>query len=89
MYCYLRFYLFLERGEKREKERERNMKVWLPLTCPQMGTCPTHPDWESNQGPFSSQAGTPSTEPHQPGLNVLLNIPMSSGRNGKVKFERT
>ena len=29
------------------------------------GTCP---DWESNQRPFGSQAGTQSTEPHQPGL---------------------
>ena len=25
------------------------------------------PDWESNQGPFSSQAGTQFTVPHQPG----------------------
>ena len=24
-------YLFLERGEGREKERQRNIKVWLPL----------------------------------------------------------
>ena len=29
------------------------------------GMCP---DWESNQRPFRSQAGTQSTEPHQPGL---------------------
>ena len=29
------------------------------------GLCP---DWESNQRPFGSQAGTQSTEPHQPGL---------------------
>ena len=34
---------------------------------------PTHnpgmcPDWESNQQPFGSQAGTQSTELHQPGL---------------------
>ena len=33
------FILFLERGEKREKERERNTK-WLPFTCPQLGTRP-------------------------------------------------
>ena len=25
------------------------------------------PDWESNQQPFGLQAGTQSTEPHQPG----------------------
>ena len=34
-------YLFLERGEGREKERERNFSVWLPLTHPQLGTWPT------------------------------------------------
>ena len=33
-------YLFLERGG-REKERERNINVRLPLTCPLMGTWPT------------------------------------------------
>ena len=27
-------YLFLERGEGREKERERNINVWLPLALP-------------------------------------------------------
>ena len=30
-------YLFLERGERREKEGERNINVWLPLTCPLLG----------------------------------------------------
>ena len=29
------------------------------------GMCP---DWDSNQQPFGLQAGTQSTEPHQPGL---------------------
>ena len=28
------------------------------------------PDWESDWWPFASQAGTQSTEPHQPGLNI-------------------
>ena len=31
-------YLFLERGEGREKERERNINVWLPLAWPLLGT---------------------------------------------------
>ena len=31
-------YLFRERG--REGERERNIDVWLPLMCPQLGTWP-------------------------------------------------
>ena len=33
-------YLFLEGGEGREKERERNISVWLPLTRPLLGTWP-------------------------------------------------
>ena len=36
-----RFYLFLERGEGREKEEERNIDVrnisWLPLVCAPAG----------------------------------------------------
>ena len=31
-------YLFVEKG--REKERERNINVRLPLVCPQLGTWP-------------------------------------------------
>ena len=31
-------YLLLERGEGKEKERERSINVWLLLTCSQMGT---------------------------------------------------
>ena len=33
-------YLFLERREGREKERERNIHVWLPLLRPLLGTWP-------------------------------------------------
>ena len=33
------------------------------------GICP---DWESNWRPFGSQAGTQSTEPHQPGQEALF-----------------
>ena len=29
------------------------------------------PDWESNRRPFGSQAGTQSTEPHQPGPHLV------------------
>ena len=68
-------YLFLDRREGWEKE-ERNISVWLPLMCPLLGTWPHNPgmcpDWELSQGPFSSQAGTQSTEPHQPGLYIVL-----------------
>ena len=34
-------YLFLERWEGKEKKRERNINVWLPLTHPQLGTWPS------------------------------------------------
>ena len=34
-------YLFSERGEGKEIEWERNINVWLPLTCPLLGTWPT------------------------------------------------
>ena len=34
-------YLFLERGEGREKEGERNINVWLPPMHPLLGTWPT------------------------------------------------
>ena len=62
-------YLLLERGQGREKERDRNINVWLLIAHPSKdlarntGMCP---DWESNRRPFGSQAGTQSTEPHQP-----------------------
>ena len=71
-----RFYLFLEKGEGKEKERESNSNVWLPLVCPVLGTQPATqacaPDWESNHRPLGSQSGAQSTEPHQPGLFFIL-----------------
>ena len=33
-------YLLLERGEGKEKERDRNINVWVPLMCPLLGTWP-------------------------------------------------
>ena len=60
-------YLLLEKGEVIEKEKETNITVWLPTgdLAHNPGMCP---DWEMNQQPFCLQAGTQSTEPHQPGL---------------------
>ena len=34
-------YLFLERGEGKEKESKRNINVWMPLACPKLETWPT------------------------------------------------
>ena len=71
-------YLFLERGKGREKGRERNISVWLPLAVPPTGDLARNPgvcpDWESNRRPFGLQASTQSTEPHQPGLICILYI---------------
>ena len=58
---FLRFHLFIFReGGGKEKERERNISVWLHLACPPLDTWPTCnpgmcPDWESNQRPLGSQ----------------------------------
>ena len=35
-----RCYLFLDRREGREKERKRNINLWLPLMSPLLGTWP-------------------------------------------------
>ena len=78
MTFFFKTYLFLERGEGREKGREISVseRYLLPLIRPttrdlacNSGMCP---DWESNQQPFSSQAGTQSIKPHQPGEERLL-----------------
>ena len=37
-------YLSLEKGEGKEKERERKINVWLPFMCPLLGT------WPATQG---------------------------------------
>ena len=81
IYIFKDFYLFIFRERGREGEREGNINVWLPLCVPHNGDlarnpgmCPT---WELNQWPFSAQASTQSTEPHQPGLiskDLLLTV---------------
>ena len=66
-------YLFLEKREGKEKQGEKHQCVVASHVGPtgdvahNPGMCP---DWESNWRPFCSQAGTQSTEPHQPGFNI-------------------
>ena len=80
LFIYLFIYkdfIYLERGEGREKERERNTDLWemhqsVAFDTPPTGI-PAHnpgmcPDLEWNLWPFGLQAGIHSTEPHQPGL---------------------
>ena len=38
-------YLFLDRGEGREKERERNINVWFPVAHLLLGAWPTTQGW--------------------------------------------
>ena len=70
-------YLCLERGREGEREGEKHQCVVASHTPPtgdlacNPGMCP---DWESNQRPFGSQAGTQSTEPHQPGLTFYNSV---------------
>ena len=67
------YLLILERGREGEREGEKHQCVVASHTHPtedlahNPGMCP---DWEWNQQPFGSQAGTQSTDPHQPGLCV-------------------
>ena len=49
--------------------RKGNINVWLPLTHPLLGT------WPATQAcdlTGNSQASAQSTEPHQPGLDIIF-----------------
>ena len=52
-FCFKDFIYILEREERREKEKERNISVWLPLMHPLTGDLACNPgmcpDWESNR----------------------------------------
>ena len=57
--------LFLDRGEGREKERERNINVWLPLTCHLLGT------WPATQACALTGNGTSHPLVHRPALYAV------------------
>ena len=63
-------YLFLERGEKEGEKHQCVVASQAPPPGDLAVNPSTCPDWELNQGPLSSQAGTQSTEPHQPGQDI-------------------
>ena len=58
-------YLFLDIGEGREKERERNINVWLPLVSPPLGT------WPATQVCALTENRTGEPLLHSPALNPL------------------
>ena len=69
--CYL--FTFREKGREGERKGEKHQCVVASLApLNEDLACNTEmcPDWELNQRPFGSQAGTQSTEPHQPGLSM-------------------
>ena len=65
--------MFRERGREGENEGQKHQYVLASCVPPtgdlncNPGMCP---DWESNWRPFGMQAGTQSTERHQPGLII-------------------
>ena len=60
-------YLFVERGEGKEKERERNINVWLPLMHSLLGT------WRTTQ--VCALTGNQTSNPlvRRPACNPLVN----------------
>ena len=66
-----RFYLFLEREEGKEKERERNINLWLPLARPLMGT------WPATQACALTGNRTSNPSVCRPALNPLSHISQS------------
>ena len=78
MFSFLFFFLvfiFRERRGEGEREEEKHQCVVasrVPLTGDLTRNPAMCPDQELNQQPFGSQAGTQSTEPHQPGPYVFF-----------------
>ena len=67
------FTFFRESGREEEREGEKHQCV-VVFCMPSTGNLAWNsgmcPDWESNQLPFGSKAGTQSIEPHHPGWKL-------------------
>ena len=78
-----RFYLFTfrERGREGKREGGKHPRAGdtssVASSTPPAGNLACNPgmvlEWGSNKRPFSSQASTQSTEPHQPGRHMCNN----------------
>ena len=71
-FLFLNFiYLFLERGEGREKDREENHQCVVASHVPPTGDLACYPGmcphWESNLQSFALQSSAQSKDTHQPG----------------------
>ena len=75
-FFFLRFYLFLGRGEEKEKEEERTINVWLLLMHPILGT------WPATQACALSgnQTGNPLV------CRLALSLPSHASQGGAEKF---
>ena len=69
------FNLFLERGEGREKERERNINVWLPLMHPLLGT------WSTTESFVLTGNWTGDPLVRRPALNPLSHTSQDHFKN--------
>ena len=81
-------YLFLDRGGRRETEGE---KLWsgclFHTPARDLGhNAGPRPNWELNWRPFGSHALAQSTEPHQPGVLVLIHFIFLLYNRGKKKY---
>ena len=82
-------FIYFYRGEWREKERERNIDVWLPLTCPLLVT------WSATQACALTGNRTSNSLVRRPALNPLnhtrqgyLFIFREKGREGEREGEK-
>ena len=68
------YFLFLDSREGWEKEKERNINMWLPLMRLLLGTWPVIQACALTGNGTSDplKAGAQSIEPHQPGLSSLF-----------------
>ena len=76
-------YLFLERREGKEKERERNINVWLPPVCSLLRA------WPTNQACALTGNQTSNPLVYRPVLNPLSTLARVQGHksynNSKIK----
>ena len=73
------------KGEKHQYVVTSHTPPTGDLAC-NPGMCP---DWELNQRPFDSKAGTQSTEPHQPGLHSIFQGAWKSGFQLERKLRKS
>ena len=66
----------------REGERQREKHQLIASLTPPIRDLAHNPDWESNWRPFRMQAGTQSTEPHQPGPMCILEVQQTRPTEG-------